>query len=110
MINKKIKRLLGGSLLFAALSTLCCVLPLLGAVFGASFLVVAVKIEKFRWVFIGLAILLLTVTGYFFVRRQSREKEKPCRSSCRKIGLGCVVVLAVIALVLLPYFLGTCAS
>lgn len=108
-MNKKIKNLLGGSLAFAALSTLCCILPLLGAAFGASFLVVAVKIEKFRWVFVGLAVLLLAVTGYLFVRKQTREKEKLCRSGHRKTWLVGIVILAVIALILLPYFLGACA-
>lgn len=72
-MKNKDRKFLGASIGFGFLSAACCILPLLAALFGISFLsVLAVKIERFRWMFIVLAILFLGV-GCFCLYREKKE-------------------------------------
>lgn len=101
MKNKEHK-FLGASIGFGFLSAACCILPLLAALFGLSFLsVLAVKIERFRWVFIALAILFLGV-GCFGLYR---EKKKCACLSKKKLLMFLIVSTMVLVLVLFPYIL-----
>ena len=102
-MKNKDRKFLGASIGFGFLSAACCILPLLAALFGLSFLsALAVKIERFRWVFIILAILFLVV-GCFWLYR---EKKKCACLSKKKLLMFLIVSVMVLVLVLFPYILG----
>lgn len=102
-MKNKDRKFLGASIGFGFLSAACCILPLIAALFGLSFLsVLAVKIEKFRWVFIGLAILFVGMSGYWLYH----EKKKCNCLSKKSLIMFAIAVAMVLVLIFFPYILG----
>lgn len=102
-MKNKDRKFLGASIGFGFLSAACCILPLLAALFGLSFLsILAVKIERFRWVFIALAILFVGIGGFWLYR----EKKKCACLSKKKLLMFLIASAMVLILVLFPYILG----
>jgi len=101
MKHKDLK-FIGASVVFGFLSAGCCILPLIAALFGLSFLsVLAIKIENFRWVFIGLAILFVGISGYWLYR----EKKRCNCLSKKSLVMFIFSVISVLTLILFPYIL-----
>ena len=89
-------------MVFGFLSAGCCILPLIAALLGLSFLsVLAIKIERFRWVFIGLSLLFVGMSGYWLYC----EKKKCNYLSKKNLVIFCVAVIVVLVFVLFPYIL-----
>lgn len=102
-MKNKDRKFLGASIGFGFLSAACCILPLLAAIFGLSFLsVLAVKIEKFRWGFITLAILFIGISGFWLYR----EKKKCNCLNKKTLAIFFAAVVMVLIFVFFPYILG----
>jgi len=102
-MKNKDRKFLGASIGFGFLSAACCILPLIAALFGLSFLsVLAVKIEKFRWIFIALSILFVGMSSYWLYR----EKKKCNCLSKKSLITFAIVIIVVLILLFFPYILG----
>jgi len=101
-MKHKDRKFLGASVVFGFLSAGCCILPLIAAFLGLSFLsVLSIKIENFRGVFVGLAILFVGMSGYWLYR----EKKKCSCLSKKNLTIFITAMVTVLALILFPYIL-----
>jgi len=101
-MKNKDRKFLGVSLVFGFLSAACCILPIFAALFGLSYLsVLAVKLEKFRWLFIWISILFIGATGYWLYQ----EKKKCTCLSKKKLIILAITTAAILVFILFPYIL-----
>ena len=101
-MKNKDRKFLGASIVFGILSAACCILPLIAALFGLSFLsVLAAKIENFRWIFITLAILFVGISGYWIFCGR-----KKCSCLNKKILIFVIILIIVSIFIFSPYILG----
>lgn len=105
---------LGGSVMAAVLSSACCWLPLLLLAFGASAAGVSAFFERWRPVFLVIAVALLGAGFYVVYFRKATCADGACEAAPRSRrvfsqAMLWVAVLLVAAFALFPNYAGTLA-
>lgn len=100
-----------GAVLAAILSSACCWLPLLLIAFGASAAGVAGFFEQYRFVFLGVTVVLLAGAFYLVYRKPRCAPRETCavpNTRLRKFNKGMIWVatLIVIAFAVFPNYVG----